>query len=136
MKTDNNGNNNLSIATSGHEDIPQAVKDITELDHEKGLDYCGDPDDYLFALETYGESVAEKADQLDKCLKEERYDDYAIIMHSLKSMSRSIGAVGLSDMAKELEQAAKSGDIKNQEDKAYSFIEKYRALGEKIAKVK
>lgn len=117
-------------------DIPQAVKDIEELDCEKGLDYCGDPEDYLFALETYGESVAEKADQLDKCLKEKRYDDYALMMHSIKSMSKSIGAVGLSDMAKELEQAARSGEVKNQEDKAYSFIEKYRALGEKIAKVK
>jgi HPt (histidine-containing phosphotransfer) domain-containing protein len=117
-------------------DIPQAVKDISELDYEEGLNYCGDPEDYLFALETYGESVAEKADQLDKCLKEKRYDDYALMMHSIKSMSKSIGAVGLSDMAKELEQAARSGDVKNQEDKAYSFIEKYRALGEKIAKVK
>ena len=114
-------------------DIPVAILNLAELECEKAIEYCGDEDDYLFALETYSDSVAEKANQLEKCLKEERYGDYAMIMHSLKSMSKSIGAVALSDLAKELEQSAKAGDTQDLKNRAFSFIESYRSLGQKIS---
>ena len=36
--------------------------------------------------------------------------DYAIQVHSIKSTSKMIGEMNLSEMAKELEEAAKRGD--------------------------
>ena len=113
-------------------DTLSQLKNIPELDCEKGFEYCGDEDDYLFALKTYADSVPEKAKQLDDYLGSDSYDDYALLVHSIKSMSMSIGACSLGERAKELEVAARSGDIANIKDKAMSFAEDYRSLGEKI----
>ena len=75
------------------EGIPQSALDIKELDPARGMEYCGDAEDYLFALQTYAESVEDKASQLEESLKEDRMDDYVLLIHSLKSMSKSIGAI-------------------------------------------
>ncbi|MBO5623589.1 MAG: response regulator [Butyrivibrio sp.] len=116
-------------------DVLHRIREIPELDCEKGLEYCGDEDDYLFALGTYAESVPEKAQQLDDLLERECYDDYALLVHSIKSMSISIGACTLGERAKELEVAARAGDLKVLKDEAASFAEDYRALGKKIKNV-
>lgn len=47
----------------------------------------------------------EKSSQLEDCLKEGRVDDYVLLVHSLKSMSKSIGAMGLHEKAADLDQA-------------------------------
>ncbi len=110
-------------------DIPENIRNIKALDCEKGLEYCGDADDYLFALRTYADSVEEKAGQLEACLKEGRADDYTLLMHSLKSMSKSIGALDLHEKAKRLEQAGKEGHIEDLKADTEDFIKEYRKLG-------
>ncbi len=112
--------------------LPQTIRDISELNCDLGIDYCGDEDDYMFALETYVDSITEKAERIEKCLIQEDYKDYAIVMHSLKSMSRSIGALAVSDIAKDLELSAKSGDVEKLKDRTESFTQAYRNLGQKI----
>ena len=57
------------------------------------------------------------------------------VMHSLKSMSKSIGAIALSDMAKELEQSAKDANIENVKKGTKAFMEKYIDLGRKIKNI-
>lgn len=116
-------------------DTLQAIKEITELDHVKGIEYCGEFDDYLFALETYADEVSEKADKLEKLVSQRNYEEYALVMHSLKSMSKSIGAIALSDMAKELEQSAKDANIENVKKGTKAFMEKYIDLGRKIKNI-
>ncbi len=112
--------------------IPQEILAISELDSKRGLDYCGDVDDYLFALQTYAESVEEKANDLEKCLSEDRIEDYALIAHSLKSMSNSIGAVGLGKRAETLEHAGREGNRAMLQADTGDFVRDYRALGEKL----
>ncbi|MCR5402962.1 MAG: response regulator [Butyrivibrio sp.] len=121
-----------SAEDEGNLEIPQSIHDIKELDYQKGLEYCGDADDYLFALETYADSVQEKADQIDLCLKEERYDELALVMHSLKSMSKSIGANSLHEQAKDFEQLTRTGDYEAVQNGVPAFTKKYRELGKKI----
>ena len=41
--------------------LPQPLRNMELLDVEKGLDYCGDAEDYLDALEIYAASVEGKA---------------------------------------------------------------------------
>ena len=122
-------------AAGAIQELPQELLAIAELNTEKGLEYCGDAEDYLFALETYAESVEEKAASLKKSLDEDRIDDYLLIVHSLKSMSKSVGALGLSDRAKALETAGREGNKDFLQQNTDIFVEDYRALGAALSSV-
>ncbi len=110
-------------------DLPRAVLDIAVLDHKRGIEYCGDAEDYLFILKTYSDSVDDKSRQLEECLEEERIEDYSLLAHSLKSMSESIGAKRLHDMAKALEKAGREGDLETLKKDTPEFLTEYRSLG-------
>ncbi len=122
------------ITPDDTDEIPQAVRDMEELDPEKGLEYCGDAEDYVFALQTYAESVEDKAAALEEALKEDRTDDYVLIVHSLKSMSKSIGAQRLYEQAKVLEEAGREGRTDTINEGTEAFVSEYRALGAKLSK--
>ena len=122
------------ITPDDTDEIPQAVRDMEELDPGKGLEFCGDVEDYVFALQTYAESVEEKAAALEAALKDDRTDDYVLIVHSLKSMSKSIGALHLYEMARDLEAAGREGRTDTIKTGTEAFVSEYRALGEKLSK--
>lgn len=85
------------------------------LDTKAGLQYCGGmPDFYLDIINDY--INGDKRDELSQQLADKDFDNYRIGVHSLKSSSRTIGANELSERAKSLEDACKSGD--------HDFIEK------------
>ena len=110
-------------------DIPQCIRDIDALDIAKGLEYCGDAEDYIFALETYAESVDEKAEQILRCLEDKNYEEFALLTHSLKSMSKSIGALRLSEQAAELEKLCKERALDQVLTGTLAFLKEYRDLG-------
>ncbi len=78
---------------------------------EKGIMYAGgDLDDYIDIVRIYYTSgIAKKAD-IENAFSQNDWKNYAIMTHSLKSMSMSIGAEDLSEMAKGLETAGKAED--------------------------
>lgn len=115
--------------------IPEEIAALRELDCKTGIEYCGDAEDYIFALRTYADSTEEKARQLEECLNEERIDDYSLIAHSLKSMSRSIGANRLHDMAKALEKAGNEGSFSILRRDTPAFLEEYRKLGSTLREI-
>jgi HPt (histidine-containing phosphotransfer) domain-containing protein len=76
-----------------------------------GLVYCnGDEEFYFSILEEYGRDGAKKTEELERLYTQKDWKNYEILVHSLKSTSRTIGADGLSEAAAELERAAKNGD--------------------------
>ena len=113
-------------------EIPQSILDISALDPERGLEYCGDAEDYLFALQTYAESVEDKASSLEDSLREDRIDDYTLLAHSLKSMSKSIGAMGLYEKAKLLEHFGHEGKKDELKADTEIFVKEYRELGDRL----
>ena len=54
-------------------------------------------------LRQFYEESAYKADEIERMLAEEDYENYTIKVHALKSSARMIGANALSELAKELE---------------------------------
>ena len=81
------------------------------IDPETGLQYCqNDTDFYRSILAEYAQSEAENAEILQKDFASEDWNGYAIRVHALKSTSRMIGAVSLSELAARLEAAANSED--------------------------
>ena len=117
------------------DEIPQEILALEALDIETGLDYCGDEEEYLIALRTYGKSTEEKAASLENSLEEGRIDDYVLVAHSLKSMSKSIGAVGLSEKAKEMELAGREGKIDLLKAETENFVKEYKELGTKLNEI-
>jgi len=77
----------------------------------KGLTYTGGSEEaYYEILEMYVRKGAEKREQINSLAAEENWKNYIIEVHALKSTSLSIGSVKLSEFAKKLELAGKSGD--------------------------
>jgi signal transduction histidine kinase/DNA-binding NarL/FixJ family response regulator/HPt (histidine-containing phosphotransfer) domain-containing protein len=87
-----------------------ANKIIEGLDIEEGLSRFGDDEEVYFeVLQSYAKNTPPLLDRLES-FPEDALSDYSIVVHGLKSSSRSIGADGLGDLAESLEHAAKEGD--------------------------
>ncbi|MBR3461545.1 MAG: response regulator [Clostridiales bacterium] len=81
------------------------------IDPETGLQYCqNDTDFYRSILAEYAQSEAENAELLQIMYAAENWREYSIHVHALKSTSRMIGAVALSELAAKLENAANAED--------------------------
>ncbi len=82
------------------------------LDPKTGLKYCQyDVALYKSLLAEYAKTGGEKRARLQKSFKAGDWYNYSIFVHALKSTSKMIGAVTLSEKAAQLEAAANSGDI-------------------------
>ncbi len=79
------------------------------IDVVVGMKYSGeDADLYREVLSDYMDTIEEKADIIEKAIEDGDLDTYTIEVHSLKSTSKSIGAVELSELAKDLEANGKN----------------------------
>ncbi|MCR4654983.1 MAG: transporter substrate-binding domain-containing protein [Lachnospiraceae bacterium] len=114
------------------EEIPEKVLAIKGLDVSRGLEYCGDADSFLFALEIYQGSVSEKIGQMQAELEKEDMEAFSLIVHSLKSTSKAVGLQDISDRARDLEAAANAGDTESVGKNAPELITRYRDIGERI----
>lgn len=114
-----------NFATAPHgqnDDTPQnAASTKNEIfDAETGVFYTGgDLETYEEILGIYVRKGPEKLDYIKRLYEEKSWSDYVIEVHALKSSSLTIGSAKLSQMAKELELAGKTGD--------YSLIGKNNA---------
>ena len=66
-------------------------------------------------------------------LEKEDMKNYSILIHSLKSSSKMIGADMVSALAKDLEDASKKDDLDFVQINHDNFIESFKALAAKIS---
>ncbi|MBE5862623.1 MAG: response regulator [Lachnospiraceae bacterium] len=79
-----------------------------------GLGYCADDAEfYVGIMKDYVEAFSEKKNALETFYQEKNWKEYRTVIHSVKSASKTIGAVELSEDARLLEDAAA------QENEAY-----------------
>ena len=103
------------------------------FDTGKGISYCaGDTDFYKEMLTDYVNDYAEKKSELDKCFDSEDWHDFEIKVHALKSVSKTIGAIPLSEAAFELEKAAKENGADYIKQKYKSFMDDYASVTDDI----
>ncbi len=128
--------NKVTFMTKKQE-LPQSKKGgyrskkqlINGIDMEKGMEYLGGNETaYIEMLK----SVVEDSDHKVRLIKE-AYDtknlkNYAIEVHSLKSVTATIGADNLSEMAKEHELEAKAGNEQYVMVNASELLEEYEQL--------
>lgn len=106
---------------------------IEGIDFTLGLSYTmNDADLYQSVLQLYVDEFESKYAAIESAFAEKREKDYITYVHALKSGSKTIGAVELSDMARELELAGRDGDWQTIGEKTGIVLENYKQLVQKI----
>jgi len=98
---------------------------LLHIDRAIGLQYCLDDELYRQVLESYLEQGQEYKEQLPSYYKAKAWHDYAVVAHAIKSSSLSIGAVTLSDLAKEQEFLGKAENGEEITKKYDAFYEEF-----------
>ena len=115
-----------------NEALMSALENIG-VDTKTGLGFCGnDLQIYKSVLCTYSEEASSKREKLEKSYASKDWKEYAIRAHSLKSTSKTIGAMKLSGLAAKLEAAANENDILVIEENHNDAMKMYVRLTEVI----
>lgn len=81
-------------------DIPMAVEAAE-----------GDKDCVIFLFESFRDNIDKNKADIVSAYEKEDYSNYTIFVHALKSTSKMIGAVNLSEMARKMEESGKAGEF-------------------------
>ena len=101
------------------------------LNQEVALEYCaGDEEIFREVLEGYLEE--DRREELARYFEAEDLPNYRVVVHAIKSTSRTIGAEELSEKAKALEYAAADGDIAFIRENNGELVTMYTDMLEKI----
>lgn len=95
---------------------------------EEGVKHCGSKAALMKTIRIFYRTIDSKANKIEQCLKEGLISDYVIEVHALKSSALLIGAVPLSEAAKELEDYGKQGKTEVLEKKTPDVLTMYRDL--------
>ena len=96
------------------------------FDTKAAITYCGgDEGFYKEMIFDYMEAYADKKNGLEESFKGENWPEFAVQIHALKSTSKTIGAIELSEQAFELEKAAKEERAEYIKENWPTFVKDY-----------
>ncbi len=106
---------------------------IPNVDVMAGLTLCGgNVEAYLAILKTFMETADESILRIETFAHSRDYKNYTTEVHGLKSSALAIGANGLSEMAKALEQAGKDEDYKKIHEDTPALIARFSEIAQNI----
>ncbi len=104
-----------------------------DIDPGTGLSYSqNNAELYRTFLTEYLRGSVERISSLESFYRDKDWENYGIQAHALKSTSKTIGALTLSDMAKDLEQAANEGEEEKLLAEHETMMDRYRKVTEAI----
>lgn len=106
---------------------------IEGLDAALALQNCGSPETLREALREYRDNIEQKACLLEQYLADGALEEYTVLVHSIKSSSRLIGAADLSRQAAYLEQCGDEKKLSELEEKTPVLLELYRSYIDKLS---
>ena len=110
-------------------DAAYLERELPEVELEKGVKNCGGRiADYLKVLEITHRYGKKQRDELEAVWREKDYENYTLRVHAMKSSTLNIGAVRISEMARQLELAGKQGDYAYIDANTEAFQSAYGAL--------
>ena len=126
---------NADIGSSSEESLIQKLEDMG-LNTSEGIAYSGgEAEFYLEIVSDYADATQEKAANLEVFYKEEDWKNYKILVHSIKSSSKTIGAEELSEKARLLEEASGNEDAGYVKANHDELIREFTGLSEKIKEI-
>lgn len=105
---------------------------IDGMDMARAAMLIGDVDVYHDILKTYGNDMAERAQELADMLELGDLAGFNISVHAVKSASRSVGAYTLGDEAAALESLSRQGDAQAVELRCRPFLGNLAALASRV----
>ncbi|MCR5502080.1 MAG: response regulator [Lachnospiraceae bacterium] len=91
--------------------LPEWIFEAKGISVPDGIRFCGSKEAFMGALGTFFETLPEKSGEIEEAYRNEDYEFYTIKVHALKSSARVIGALKLSKLAEELEEAGKENNV-------------------------
>ena len=134
----NDLNQNQAIVSNGNKFVKPIVDDTIspkyfEIDKKSALELLNNDEDiYKSAVESYINDSVEYFGKLPAFYKSSDWEFYAIIVHAIKSSSQIIGAFELSKLAAELEDAAKSKDMKDKAELHKKMLKIYQTIVDRL----
>ncbi len=109
----------------------RTIDDLADrgFDVQEGVAMCaGDEELYLEVLQEAFEEGEEKIPLIRRLYEERDYERYLVEVHGLKNAMRSIGAMHLSEAAKEQEFAVKDQDYDKVDQKVETLLDEYQDI--------
>ncbi len=105
------------------------------IDTALGIGYSGDEEIFIEILKVAYEGARDKIKKITDSFEKRNFEDYKILVHSVKSSALNLGATAVSEMAKKLESAGINHDYEYIEKNHRSFLDEYQILMERIGDV-
>ena len=122
------GQNNEMEKKCGTE-ISARIAQIDGIDIAYGIEHCGSEKDFLEVLKIYGASIEEKSERIENCLKNGDWENLRLASHAIKSTSKAVGALEISDLARQIEDMCSSlENIDVVRNLTKELLEKYKKI--------
>ncbi len=108
--------------------IPDWLFDVKGINVKDGVKFGGGQDGFMSILNVFYRTADGNANEIEKLYDEGDIENYTIKVHALKSASRIVGAAEISELARTLEMAGKSGDKEYMDEHTKELLDKYRTL--------
>ncbi|MBP5441678.1 MAG: response regulator [Treponema sp.] len=113
--------------------ILKDFRNLEGINIHTAIQNCGTTDVLMVALKEYYASIKERASQIEQYWHDHDLKNYTIQVHALKSSSRLIGALELSEKAAYLEKCGDEGNIDEIDKNTGSLLELYRSYVLKLS---
>ncbi|MCR5468306.1 MAG: Hpt domain-containing protein [Lachnospiraceae bacterium] len=105
------------------------------VDYDKAIELTGEEDILLIVMQTYLEDFDDTYKKIEKAFEESDIENYTILVHGLKSASRTIGLMELGSLAEKLQDAGKIGDKEFIAEHNAELLQKYKEACDKLNEV-
>ena len=115
---------------SGDKQLLESIPVIEGIDSKEGIKNCGSLELFTNLLGNYYKLIDTKAAKVERCIEENMLRDYIIEVHALKSTSRMIGAMELSEMFAHLEELGNTNELEAIKADTPAILAYYRSYRE------
>ena len=120
--------------TEKYEETHKALEEkwydsLPGIDAQAAIKHSGSEESFKSVLKIFYDSLEDRDNEISGYLEKEDYENYTIKVHALKSSAALVGAMELSEGAKNLEMAGKSDDIayiKEHNDEVIKLLRSYK----------
>ncbi len=109
-------------------DFDVSILETLGIDIQTGYDYTGGKDRYISALWRYYKSSDANKAKIREYIDNNDIENLAITVHAIKSNSKMIGAMALSEMFEKLEVASRDNDMDTVKASIDKTMEEYGKL--------